>query len=104
MGSYIGVWKGAARRTGAADVHAYLARRDAGEKWCRGCRAWHDRAVFGVDRSRSDGLAPLCRDAKNRRERALYARRPAPPGRYGVAGAAPIGVAVPGSHSSRQIT
>jgi hypothetical protein len=75
-GSYIGAWKSAARRTGAPDVHAYLARRDAGEKWCRGCRAWHARTAFGVDRSRGDGLAPLCRDAKNQRERALNVGRP----------------------------
>lgn len=84
MGSYIGVWKTAARKTGQADAVAYLAQRDAGQKWCRGCRAWHDRAAFAADRSRADGLTSACRTSRNARERALYAkrsvtaRRPAP--------------------------
>ena len=76
MGGFIGAWRTAARRTGELSVEAYLARRDAGEKWCRGCRAWHGRSAFGADRSRTDGLASVCREAKNRRERALYPLRP----------------------------
>lgn len=38
---------------------------EAGEKWCTGCKQWHDRSAFGKDSSRSDGLAGSCRVAKN---------------------------------------
>lgn len=52
------------RATAAARVGItlaeYDAKRAAGEKWCTACKAWHDRAAFGVDRSRSDGLSAKC--------------------------------------------
>lgn len=59
MGSYAGVMKIAAARVGMT-LAEYMARLDAGEKWCTGCKAWHPRAVFVVDRSRGDGLRARC--------------------------------------------
>lgn len=50
----------------------YRARMLAGEKWCTGCRAFHERAVFGFDAWRSDLLRPVCRATENR---AWYARK-----------------------------
>ncbi len=57
-----GAAKIAARRIGV-EVAEYLARREAGEKWCFGCRDWHSVTAFSVDRSRSDGLNGQCREA-----------------------------------------
>jgi len=64
----------------------YLAVADQGMKWCRGCQAWQAVAAFGPDRSRGDGLATLCREAKNRRGRASYqpVTTPRPSGRRRV--------------------
>jgi hypothetical protein len=61
----------AAARIGLS-LATYDARRTAGEKWCGGCREWHSRAAFGMDRTRTDGLAARCRDAKNSRARELH--------------------------------
>lgn len=71
MGSVIGVWRVAARRTGLA-VDAYLARRDAGDKFCWRCRAWHPRGAFGRDRARGDRLSSSCRTARNGAARRRY--------------------------------
>lgn len=76
MGSHIGAWKTAAKKTGQPDAPTYLTQRDAGQKWCRLCRVWHERAAFAADRSRADGLSSACRDSRNARERALYGVRP----------------------------
>lgn len=50
----------------------YAARLLAGERWCWGCRAWHQESQFGTDRTRPDAIAAVCRDFKNRRARELY--------------------------------
>lgn len=63
MGSALGVLKTAARRLDLS-LEAYLARVDAGEKWCGGCREWHSRSAFGVDAARSDGLMARCLDSR----------------------------------------
>lgn len=67
------------RATAAARIGITLAeydrRLDAGEKWCGGCRAWHDRAAFAADRSRGDGMASRCRDSVNAAARASYQPR-----------------------------
>ncbi|MFE4658109.1 hypothetical protein ACFRFJ_15665 [Streptomyces hydrogenans] len=65
-------WRSAARRLGVSDDE-YVARFERGEKWCGGCRTWHDRSHFGPDRGRGDGLQPRCRKASSR------ARRPPTP-------------------------
>lgn len=64
-----------ARRIGCTPAE-FAARKAAGEKWCFGCRDWHDRGEFGPNRSTADGLNTACRDYRrvyNRR----YARRKA---------------------------
>ncbi len=75
MGSALGVMKVAAARVGLT-LEDYQARKDAGEKWCGGCRTWHGRAEFDVDRSRSDGLKSTCRMFVNSKRRANYVRAP----------------------------
>ena len=70
-GSYIGVWRHAAKRAGLT-LDEYLARRDAGDRWCGACFAFHQLAAFGSDRSRPEGRRPICRDAYNRQARARY--------------------------------
>lgn len=62
-----------AKRLGIS-VDEYKARRDAGEKWCLGCRKWHDTSEFGMDRTTSDGLNAVCRELRNQRRRATYVR------------------------------
>lgn len=74
MGSARGALVVAARRVGASPAD-YAQRLVAGEKWCIGCRAWHDIECFGADRSRRDGRAMACRDARNARARFLYVPR-----------------------------
>ncbi|MFE3126743.1 hypothetical protein ACFXHD_25345 [Streptomyces hydrogenans] len=61
-------WRSAARQLGVSDDE-YAARFNNGEKWCGGCRTWHDRSAFGLDRSRGDGLQPRCRKANSRAAR-----------------------------------
>lgn len=56
----------------------YDARRAAGEKWCTGCRTWHPRAHFAMDRSRGDGLTARCRAHTNRRARTNYVPKTRP--------------------------
>jgi len=64
------------RATAAARIGIPLAeydrRRAEGEKWCGGCRTWHDRSAFAVDRSRGDGLVPRCRESANAASREAY--------------------------------
>lgn len=77
MGSAVGVRKQAAGRVGLTSEQ-YQALVDAGQKWCGGCRTWHDRDAFNVDRSRGDGLGKWCRVIQSLRSRAVYVRRPRP--------------------------
>lgn len=62
-GSPTGARAAAAARLGMSTVeyHAHLA---AGLKWCTRCEAWHPRDAFCSDKSRSDGLSSVCRDAR----------------------------------------
>ena len=53
----------------------YLAHREAGEKWCTDCQAWHPRDDFGRDRSQLDGLDRRCKTARGVREARRRARR-----------------------------
>lgn len=55
-----GVLKTAAHRLGLT-LGEYLERRARGEKHCRVCRGWLHISSFGVDASRGDGLASICR-------------------------------------------
>ena len=50
----------------------YAQRLIADEKWCIGCKAWHDIEQFGADRTRTDGRAAACRAARSKRTRELY--------------------------------
>jgi hypothetical protein len=85
MGSAEGVRKAAAKRVGLT-IEEYDARIAAGEKWCTGCKEWHPRGMFKVDKSRSDGLAAACTKNRKQRYRETYQPRPRPePGRRFVA-------------------
>lgn len=54
--------KVAASRIGVT-YEEYRAHREAGEKWCSGCTAWHPLEAFGVRREAADGVYPICREA-----------------------------------------
>jgi hypothetical protein len=73
MGSRLGVMKIAAGRVGVA-LDVYLLRCNSGLKFCCGCRAWHYRLEFNVDRSRYDGLHALCRHAQSTAGADSYSR------------------------------
>ncbi len=49
-------------------------------KWCRGCQDHVHRSLFGIDRSRHDGLNAVCRRCKNSDGRGRYIPRPRPHG------------------------
>lgn len=80
MGSRLGVMKTAARRAGVP-LDEYQLRIDAGEKWCRSCRAFEPISVFGIDLSRGDGFASECRASKAARPRRRYSSDNPAPGR-----------------------
>ena len=46
----------------------------AGQKWCAGCKNWHDRDEFGPNVSSPDGLAHQCAEWRRRYNRARYRR------------------------------
>lgn len=79
-----GAVKIAAKRVGVS-VEQYQEAVAAGKKWCRGCRAFAGRENFGVDSSRGDGLASVCKPCKNRRGRQGYVFRDRKRGRRFVA-------------------
>jgi len=70
------------RAAAAARVGLTLAEYDAkvatGEKWCTGCKAWHQRDAFASDASRTDGLAARCREFVNRKGRSDYVAKERP--------------------------
>ena len=76
-GNALGAQKAAAARVGLS-LAAYQAKLAAAEKWCTGCKAWHLRTEFDVDKSRADGLFAKCRAARRRDHRETYIRRPRP--------------------------
>lgn len=80
MGSAAGAEKVAARRTGQT-LEQYREQVSAGNLWCTGCKAWHAKARFSVDRSRGSGRGATCLIAKRgprgkrdpQKEKARYA-------------------------------
>lgn len=42
----------------------YESRVSNGEKWCYRCKTFHFKKVFGIDRTRYDGLSSACLDSK----------------------------------------
>lgn len=58
-GSARGALATAAGRVGASPTD-YAHRIVAGEKWCVGCKDWHQIDEFGSDASRPDGRAATC--------------------------------------------
>lgn len=74
MGSTLGLRKQAAKRIGVT-LAEYDRRLAVGEKWCGGCRDWHERSAFATDRSRGDGLVPRCRESANTSARHSYVPR-----------------------------
>ena len=61
----------AANKAGVTLPH-YLREVAAGRKWCYLCREFHDRAAFGADATRFDGLDAACKVARNQRSRTRY--------------------------------
>lgn len=65
-----GTVEGARRRAAShlgLDIQEYMSRIASGLKWCTDCKAWEPVSIFGVDRSRGDGLKVRCRAAALRR-------------------------------------
>lgn len=60
---------------------AYLAKIDAGLKWCWRCREWHPIGDFPFDRSKSDQRFPVCKTQTNRLANARARARGVPPRR-----------------------
>ncbi len=67
-----GAKKIAAKKAGCT-VEQYEDRLRRGQKWCSGCKSWHDQSAFTTDRSRWDGLKPQCLAWS----RSKYVRKPA---------------------------
>ena len=77
----LGALKISAATAGVA-VAEYVRLRDSGMKFCGIDRIWHPISAYARDSSRSDGLVPVCREAKSRVARSTYVARPRPyPGR-----------------------
>lgn len=74
-GRALGVRKGTAKRLGLS-FESYVAMLGAGQKWCVGCKEWHHERAFGADKTRGDGLACTCDEARNARARARYTTKP----------------------------
>jgi len=80
-------------RIGAAmlgiSAEEYRARRERGERWCCGCKAWHPWIDFGRNRANPGGLSSYCRrsDAARQRRRHEARRAQAPRVLGGEAGA-----------------
>lgn len=74
-GRAVGVIKTAAKKAGVT-VEGYISRRTSGEKWCVGCKTWHQVERFGRDTSRHDGLSASCLESRRRSYRRTY--RPIP--------------------------
>lgn len=70
-----GAQKAHSRRFGIA-VEEYRYRINHGEKWCTGCKAWHEKSAFGIDRSRADGLATICAASRRRLRKERYQPKP----------------------------
>ncbi|MCB0063479.1 MAG: HNH endonuclease [Caldilineaceae bacterium] len=60
MGSKLGAMKVAAKRIGI-DFDEYLARIEAGDKWCHFGKHWQPIDNFHVDRHRGDGRKAVCK-------------------------------------------
>ena len=73
-GNHVGALRRLANQNGLS-LEEFRARTEAGLKWCYGCDAWHERAAFGKDPTRSGGVSPICRAKRNERQRGLYVRR-----------------------------
>lgn len=52
----------------------YRAKQDAGEKWCTGCKGWHEIAAFGVSIDQPDGLQTACKIRMKAKTRAYRER------------------------------
>lgn len=68
-GTKEGAAKAAATRIGV-ELAEYLARREAGEAWCPGCRRWVSRSGFASASGRPSGRqsrCKVCRRAYRRR-------------------------------------
>jgi len=73
-----GAFKIAAKKVGISidEYNSYVSR---GLKWCIGCRKWHEKSVFGKDKSRWDGLSAICIESRSKRSRTLYKPKPRQP-------------------------
>lgn len=85
-----GALKVRAARAGYADVSEFRKRELGGEKWCYKCKTWHPRSAFHSDRSRYDGLDPVCRDSRRTGHPRGWHERPAVNPVTGRSGPAPM--------------
>lgn len=74
-GTLDGAIKVAAKRVGVS-TNEYARRRGLGERWCFGCKAWHEITAFGSDASRADGVARSCRAARRLSHKRSYIPKP----------------------------
>jgi hypothetical protein len=75
VGSALGAMRTAAHRLGIT-ADDYMRRVSSGEKWCTGCRAWHDLDSFGADSMQRDSHARICRQAARAHRKYLPTGRP----------------------------
>jgi hypothetical protein len=61
--THTGITKIQARKFGIT-IDDYL-ERCKNEKWCTGCKEWHNKSAFGPDSTRFDGLASYCKLSRN---------------------------------------
>lgn len=66
MGSKEGAAKAAARRL-KLTLTEYLARLEAGDKWCHACEQWKPVGAFGIDTTRGDRRAAVCKRCRYHR-------------------------------------
>jgi len=74
-GTKVGSMRRLANQNGMT-LEAFLYRIASGEKWCYGCDAWHTSSEFFADRTRYDGVSPICRKKRNEWNRARYVPHP----------------------------
>lgn len=60
MGSALGVARTAAKKIGCT-VEEWIARREAGERWCTTCRQWQVVENMQPEHGRPGGIGVRCR-------------------------------------------
>jgi len=53
----------------------YIAKREAGQRWCFRCQAWQPVALFGTHPRRADGLDSQCLESARKYAREHQRRK-----------------------------